>query len=737
MVASFAKTLMVGTTLAVASPVLAQSATSEPQADDQSGSGLTDIIVTAQRREDNLQRTPLAITALSPDALVERNIRSATELMQVAPGLQVATQGGAGNSSGSATFFLRGMGQQRGGFNGTSPAVAIYLDDIYYPSLQGSVFNILDLERVEVLRGPQGTLFGRNAIGGAIRYATKKPKLSDFSGYVQGTYGTLDRKDLTASVNLGGEKVAARLTFGRLRNDGYVRQQNGGPDAGAAKTDLVRGQLLFAPTDDLEIIISGQYTKSTLDGFPYTQIGPISARPGTAIARWNSSPAGILNPYDNRYTSVCAYCQPGTNKREFSETEFGAVNGSVSWKISDSLSLKSITAWQQVDSDYLADLDASPLPINDSVNSATVKAFSQELQINGRHFDDRLGWVAGLYYYDENNGDRFPKAGEQTSLGGTIPATFFRTKTKTTAAFLDGTFAATDKFTIIGGIRYSVDDKDATFKNKAGALLDSESAKFKSTTWRFGLQYQWSQAIMQYATVSRGFRAGGLARVSGTVGSLDPFDPETATNYETGVRADLFGRKLRLNPTVFYTKWNDIQVQRLQATPQGVNIFVENAAKAHSYGFELEAEAAVTNNLRLFGNMALLRMKYDEVDPATGITPSSPFMRAPRQTYALGANYHRNVGKLRLNASTNWSWQASQWSTPASDRALIPSYGLWNARLEISDPDIGWSLAGYVTNITDKVYYIGGSNLSSAGTGTLRYDLGRPREFGVTAKFSF
>lgn len=715
-----------------AGQALAQTAPAQDQA------VIQEVIVTAQRRSDSLQKTPIAITALSPEDLKGRSVQTTQDLMQVAPGLQISTQT-AGNSGGSATFFLRGMGQQRSG-NGTGPAVGIYVDDFYYPSLQGSIFNILDLQQVEVLRGPQGTLFGRNTIGGAIRYTSKKPEFGGNSGYVQGTLGSYDRHDITGSANLAlSDTAALRMTLGQLQTDGYVKQANGGQDAGRTFTNLARLQLRFAPTDKLDINLGGQSTKSKLSGFAYRSPGPIAPIPGTLPAIWNTLPAGRANPFDSRYISACAYCQSGTNKREFSKGTYKNLTGTVSYDLTDNLTVKSLTGWQRVRSSYLKDLDGSPLPINDSVSSAIDRAFSQEVQLNGRTADERLNWVLGGYYYDERHTDLYPEAGAQTTLGGTTAPTLLTGNTTTKAAFVDGTYKLTDRLTVLGGYRYSVDDKDAVVRTAAGALVASNAKDFASSTWRLGGQMQWTEQTMTYASVSRGFRAGGFGKLSNTSPVVDDFDPENATNYEVGARLDLFGRRIRLNPTIFYTRWSDIQVQRVEAAPTGVRIFVDNAAKAHSQGFELEGEAAISSKFRLFGNLALLDIQYDKVGATTTITKNSKFQRAPKTTYAFGGAYRDDLtSDLRLNATVNWSWQAHQYSSPSdNDRTFLPAYGLLSARVELANLTQHWSLAGFVTNATDKVYYVGGSDFASAGTGSPQLDLGRPRELGVTLRLSY
>lgn len=718
--------------LAWASTAVAQGAPAAT-AQGSGGAALEEVVVTAQRRTENLQQTPVAVTALSPEAMEQRNVQNTQDLMQVTPGLQVSTQTAAGGG-GSATFFLRGMGQQRSG-NGSEPAVGVYVDDFYYPSLQGAIFSVIDLQQVEVLRGPQGTLFGRNTIGGAIRYTSRKPEF-DFGGYVQGTLGSYDRRDISGVANIPlSDKAAVRITLGSLHTDGYVEQQNGGRDAAGAKTEVARVQVRLAPLDDLEIELSSQYIRTKYDGFAYVLPGPISPRPGTLPYVWNRTPAGVANPYDNRYVSTCDFCQAGTAKREFGRPRFGDLNAVVTWQATEGLTIKSLTGWQKVKNDSFQDLDGTPLPIFEGYSGSRTEAFSQELQLNGQALESRLNWVGGLYYYHEKSDSPFPLPEGMTVLGAQSAQTYAPRKTRSEAAYVDATFKLTDMVSLIGGLRHSKDTKQVWLYNAAGVLQAKDADSFPSTTGRAGVQVQWTDDLMTYATVSTGFRGGGFNQSNG---AFFKFEPEKVTSYEAGARMDLLDGRVRFNPTAFYTQWKDIQVQSVVPTSTGVFVVLQNAAKAHSYGLELEGEAALTEHLRLFGNLALLNIEYDSLGAASGITLDSHFQRAPHVTYALGAQYRTEVGSgWGLRGTVNWSWQDVQYSTPTDADALrLPSYGLLNARLELTDPGKRWTLAVFGTNLTDKAYYVGGVNYS-ANVGTLHYDLGRPREFGVTLRHEF
>jgi iron complex outermembrane receptor protein len=243
---------------------------------------------------------------------------------------------------------------------------------------------------------------------------------------------------------------------------------------------------------------------------------------------------------------------------------------------------------------------------------------------------------------------------------------------------------------------------------------------------------------MSYGKVSTGFRAGGFnpPGISPPIPFI-AFQPEYDRSYEIGMRMDLFDQRVRLNPTVFYNKWTGIQVQT--AVPiigEGLELELQNAGRAHTDGFELEAEAKVTEDLLLFANVATLSTKYASVGAASGITANSYFERAPTLTYGIGSTYTYDLASSKLRTTVNWSWEAQQHSTPTDDDTLIlPSYGLLNGRLEYAIPS-RWTFAAFGTNLLNKVYYVGGVNYS-ANVGSPLYNLGHPREWGLSARYNF
>lgn len=738
-----------------AAAITDQTQTPKPAGNDEEASSApigdpeaADIVVTAQRREQRLQEAPVAVTALSEGALDQLNVSDTRDLMTAVPSLQVSTQSG-GDSGGSATFFLRGLGQQRAG-NGSEPAVGIYVDDFYYPSLQGTVFEVVDLAQIEVLRGPQGTLFGRNTIGGAIRYTTRAAELNDLSGHVTGTLGNFKRYDISGGLNVPiGDFAALRVTGGHVEQAGFVRAQPSGRRVGDTSTDLVRLQARIEPTADIYVDLSAQYSKFELDGFNYNTRGPITPRPPapgsspTLPFIYNSriAPARGLPLYTDAFRASCYYCQYDTLFPEFSETEYKNALATIGWTITPGLTLKSLTGWQEVDSRLSSDLDGSPIPIfNGGILRAATRAFSQELQLNGSLFDKRLNFVTGFFYYNERSPGLLPERPNFVLASPSAPVPTDR-NLKSYAGFVDGSFKLTDTLSVLGGFRYSEDDKDVIARNEAGALLASASRTFESQTFRAGLQQQWTPDVMTYANVSTGFRGGGFnPYVATRTPQLQPFEPEKATSYEVGARLQFLDRRITLNPTAFYVDWDAIQVQsaRPNAATGNVDLILENAGKARSYGFEVEYSAAITDRFRVFGNVAYLNIKYTDVGAATAITLDSEFQRAPELTFALGGAHTLELQSgARVVSTLNYSFQDDQNSTPTDADALrLRAYGLLNGRIEFTDAAKRFSVAGYVTNITDERYDIGGVNYYS-NVGAARYDLGRPREYGLTARVNF
>jgi iron complex outermembrane recepter protein len=734
--------------LGVSAVLLASPSFGQERSTAQPSSDIQEVVVTAERRSEPLQEVPIAVTAVSANQMEQLNVRTAQDLMQAVPSLQVATQT-AGNGSGSAVYFIRGVGQERQG-NGSEPAVGIYVDDFYYPTLYGSDFNIIDLDQVEVLRGPQGTLFGRNTIGGAIRYTTKNAELNQFDGHVDVTGGSYNRYDAVGAVNIPiGDFAAIRLTGGHLQQDGWVHVQEGGPDAGQTMTNLVRVQVRVEPTSSVYVNVSGQYSRNRLDGFAYNLPGPLTPQPpgpgeqpglpylyNTLIA-----PAFGLPLYDDALKSQCFYCQPGPTEHEFSYTTYKNLFTTVGWTLNNNFSLKSLTGWQSVNTALSIDPDGTPDPIYTYVLPQLTDSFSQEVQFNGNGLlNDKLNFVLGGFYYYEHLPAQWD-SGENLLFGQPVPSAVENRTLKSYAGYIDGNYALTSKLKLIGGFRYAEDHKDAqAFLQGQTPELDSASGSFDSSTWRAGLQYQWNPDIMSYLTVSTGYRAGGFNPYS-TIPELSflAFSPEESTSYEAGTRMQFADRRVTVNPTIFYVDWRNIQVQNVQiidASTGETGTVLQNVAKARSYGFELEGNAQVTDSLRLFGNFAYLNIRYTDIGAATGLTENSELQRAPPITYAVGASYTLALGSAgSMETTLNYAYEDDQQSSPKTS-LYLPAYALLNARISFSDYKKRYTLSLFATNLLNKDYYVGGVDYTGLA-GSPHYDVGSPRELGATFSWHF
>lgn len=697
-------------------------------------SQIEEVMVTAQRRSEDLQSTPVAVTALTAEQLESRGVQNIYDLQNIAPSLSIGTQT-AGPGASAATFFIRGLGQQRSA-NGSEPAVALYLDDFYYPSLAGNILKALDVEQVEVLRGPQGTLFGRNTIGGAIRYQTRKPS-HEFEGYVAASLGSYSRTNVSGAINIPmGDMFAMRLTGATLEQDGFQDRVADAGANGATEDDLGRAQLRFTPNSDLTVDLSYEAYESKLTGYPVF-VPTIEVRPGTPGSFYNlrrdpDYTQGYVSPsFDTAYG--------GLPRDSFDIARVRNLHGVIEYRVNDSLQLKLLSGQSVVKDRFFNDVDASPLPVADQFQQSRVEGLSHELQALG-DIGARVHYVAGLFYYDEH---LYSVSGQTlTPPAGPLTVTTQVTTDRQRYAFsgyTNITVDVTDKLSLTGGYRIGDERSEADVLNLNTGVAGHAEDKVDLSLPMARIEYQWSVDLMTYLSASKGFRAGGFntALNAGLSNNgIIPFDPETVWSYEFGTRAEGFDGRVRFNPTLFYTQYEDIQVQRLP--PGTTTPILENAGKAHVYGLELESLVRVTPGLSVTAALAYLHAEYDEISPGiTSITLSTPFPRTPDWAASVGGQYRWLLQSgANLDFNLDYSYRTKQWSTSNTDQLPIDAYGLLNARAAYRSESGLWSLAVYGNNLTDKEYFAGGIDLRPV-TGMIRYDVGRPRELGLEARLNF
>lgn len=714
--------------------------------------GLTDIVVTATRIETRLQDTPIAVSALSGQTLRERNIASLTDVSSFVPSLSIGTRSGTGAAGGSIS--IRGMGVDA---TDSSAAVGIYVDDVYFASGRGNLLGLLDVDRIEVLRGPQGTLFGRNTIAGAIQYATVNPGQTP-GGYINGKVGNQGLATVQGALTLPVNADFA-LRFAGLYDaqGGYVHDHFANIDRGKTRTTALRVKARWTPTPDITVDLKGEYLRQTGNGRPVL----VDAYNNNAQFVYFAGLSGANNVLTDSVISSDFhpgdYASAGFNAPDFFRFRTWSLQGTVAWQLSDALLLKSITSHAWFKSRLAQDLDNTPLSILSTVPAADdTKVFTQELQLSGNIADDLLKFTIGAYYFDSRN----RQDPGQGIVSGFAPVAFPygnpALNVVSRAVYGQATLKLSEQFSFAGGLRYSNESNTSWLIG----LTQPRKVSFNNLSPHIGLNFQATPDVLAYVKASRGFRAGGISPNAALPGNGLAFAPETAWTYEAGLRLELFDRLLRFNPTMFMTDWKRIQFNNLIPVAEGVAAVTSNAGNARIKGIELEAELAPTRNLRLTGSLSLLDSHYTSVEflpfftwpggwtagPVTpptvlpNITTGTELQRAPKVKFSLGARYTvplANDSRLVLN--TDYSWTDKQASAVTiSDQVKLPSYGLLNARVQWESPDRRFSIAAFGTNLTNEYYLVGAVDFAGGyTTGTRQLDPGRPRQYGLEARVQF
>jgi iron complex outermembrane receptor protein len=750
--------------LAFPAHAIAQSAGSQESPADDQNVGLEDIIVTATRSETSLQDTPIAITAFSSKSLEEKSMRSLQDVATSTPNLSLVGRAGTGGAGGS--IAIRGIGVDA---VDSSAAVGTYIDEVYFGSTRGNILGLLDVNRIEVLRGPQGTLFGRNTIAGAIQYVTMDPSTQEIGGYLSGALGNFKRKDIEAAINVPLSDTLAIRVAGKYNDrDGYVYDRFAKINRGGDESVGARIKLRWMPTERLTIDLKGEYVDTKTNGHA-TLVDLINPNAQFAAV---AAAFGETRPFDNRYLSPNFkpgdYESAGYNADDYFKFDAYTAQGIIRFELTDELSLKSITAKAWYHNALAWDGDLTPLSILSVLpaNDRT-QVFTQELQLQGRLLDNRLHFTLGGYYF---NSDQKQNPGTAVVIGLTPPQLPYgnpRLQQESFAGYVHSTFDLTDALTATLGVRYSHE----VIKGSLMGTTSPDKVTFNDWSPNIGLDFKVAPHIMLYAKASKGFRAGGFTPSLALIGAQypsgnRPFGPETAWTYEAGARLEFLDRRLRINPTVFLTDWTNSQFNSIDVVGNTPVPVTKNAGDARIKGFELESQLLVTDQLTLSGSLALLESHYTRVDPIlhtifpTGwtILPTPPFavpnsvvlvpdltlnnelQQSPKAKFTLGARYElplANDGKIVANL--DYSWTARQVANVMLTASVnLPSYGLLNGRLTYTAPNDRFKVSAYGRNLTNEYYLIGGTDFANGYTaGSRELDPGLPREFGVEVRFNF
>jgi len=767
----------------VQEPAGAAAADAQKASGTATGQGVEEIVVTAQFRAQNLQDTPIAITALSGDSLQARSYNTVTDITESAPNVVLKPTGSAFGPG--AAIYIRGVGQADTNF-AYEPGVGLYVDDVYHGTVFGSQLDLLDLDRVEILRGPQGTLAGKNSIGGAVKLYTRKPRGD--GGYMEGTIGSRGRIDLrgTADFTLVPDRLFARFSGVTRHQSGYVTRYDFGcrnpgvpnipATAGAGGdctlgheggTDYTAGRLAvrWQASDDVEVNVSAS---KLVDNSEPAATKLIALKVNSALTP-GVTDQSIFITGPEEYSNYSSYVTPAFTDAGGSHpttvwkpnTRLRAwdVAGTIDWQIGDALSLKSITAYQDLAGRYGTDYDTTPFGINTSTLTNAHKQFTQELRLNGTSFGKLLDWTLGAYYYKATS---TIEGGDIIAPGLPTSSVFYvddRIPSRSVSGFAHGVLHVTDRLNLTAGVRYTKDKKSYFFQRQnpfdtsqtsytAQRLVDGVVGRYKGDRWdyRANVDYRITDDVMAYAQFSTGYRGGGVNPRPFVIQQVLPFNPETLNAYEIGVKSEFFDKAVRLNLSAFINDYKDIifannaptVVDGVVISPQ--NATPTNAGDARIKGIEGELRARPFQGFTIDATASYLDFQLQRLGAAgatiVGITLHSQAPYITKWKVSLGAQYEADLGDLgTITPRIDMAYQSSFFiNADNNPLGLVPGYTVWNGRIGWKSGDRTWEAALAVTNLGDKFYY---RNKTRLPIGITSGQPGAPREWSLSLRRNF
>ena len=733
-----------------------------------------EIIVTARKTEESLQDVPIAVTAFTGDFLESSGLTEFTDIAKVTPNFDIREDGVSG--SGFSTITIRGQTALNRELS-SDQAVGITVNGAPITRGTNLFSNLFDIEQVEVLKGPQGTLFGKNTTGGAVVVTTTAPKLDTFEGYVEADIGNFDRNDFEGVVNVGGEDWAIRLGAAIQNRDGlqfgvqrvFDPQVAGFPttptlDGVTSETGqefatdnevFYRASVLYEPSDELSIRVNADYheTDEFIQGSRVLNVGALPIGGGLFFP--------IAVPTDPEFGQFAASQQFGTPPTLFADET--NINATVKYDFGVA-QLESITSYRD---QFLAISNPfATVAVNIGQDS---DIFAQELRLSGDALADRLNWQVGGFYSIEEGED-------QDDVGG-IRLT--ASENETLAFFGQGTYDITDQLAFTGGLRWTDENRSVALVTESrpdGFIsVPDREVSFDAFSWTAGLDYKVTDDSLVYASISRGFRSGGIdderlnltgpepvVAADGTVTTLTAeditVDPEFVINYEVGLKADFLNNTVRWNSAAFYSDYTDIQVQTfdpvlVDANNQAV-ITIANGAEAEVYGFETELNYIPNDNLSLGGTLGYTKADFQEFifeDPASGLTidRSDDAIGGPEWQASAFGRYEDDIADgIRAGVQLNYFFRGSEdiadgndiptfIAAGVEDQISLDSYGIFNGQIDFDFEDLGLNLAIYGQNLFDNEFDTTGFALIAFGQPLSQRNPGEQRTYGVRARKSF
>jgi len=710
--------------------------------------GVTEYVeVTARKRAEDLQKVPVSIAADTADELQAQSIQRLSDLGQLTPNLLYGQKVQSGNSAGQ--IYLRGIGQQDTKVT-FSAGVALYVDGVYLGRAQANDLDMADVERVEVLYGPQGTLFGKNSNGGAINIVTSRPDYlaTGPSGTLEvqaGDYGRIDARGML-NLPLATSKATLRVSAAVWHQDGYSVRVDGQDQANQNRF-VGRLQFSLKPKDSLEALLR-------VDGTAFHEHS--AAHRLVDVRETSGVPVlyATLTPYryDDRWVTGSDFQSNGTGPNTNAGNVWGTsltLNWTRRWG-----TLQSISAFRKLHVDTEFDPDVSPLTVLDIIDPYDQHQASQEFTAIGTALGGKLNWVGGLYYFRERAQDLEGAILALEVFHGAANLSYNNyVLNRSYAAYGQATYGLTDKLRLTAGGRLGDDLVDASReqtgypdRSESQQPLVSRSAGWVSFLPRVGLDYQWTPDLMIYVSAAKGSKSGGFNGRAASIAEYTRFEPEKVWAYELGLRSEWFSKRLRFNATGFYSDYRDFQIQLNTSTtdpetgrPHAFS-FVGNVPKASVTGGELVLAAAPLPDLRLSAGVGVTDGKYLEVIPGAPVTTDSDFVNAPKVTFAVSSEYSRSLGKAgqvsgRVDYIHKSTIQYDYGNSPLVEQA---PYGLLNARLTWQPRDSRLSVFLFGTNLTNSHYALGGiDDGPTGGLGEVIKLMGAPRAWGLGTHVRF
>jgi iron complex outermembrane receptor protein len=688
---------------------------------------LEEVVVTAQRREENLQQVPASVTSLSGGAVAQKGVSNTEQLTIAVPGLLW------GRSTNFSQPTIRGIGSRNGG--GDEPNVATYFDGVYQPDQIGTIFELTNIERIEVLKGPQGTLFGRNATGGAINIITPRPSFTT-AGKLQASYGDFDYRKggvyLTGPIL--GDKAAGALSAVAYADDGYVDNIYLHTKQGKSSGVVLRPKLLIQPTDKLSLQLNGLYVHALNNVLLslYSYGGNSSAR--AVAGRPALNPTGIPIDQivaDQPYATASAFTPKATVTKTMVDAH---MDYDLGWA-----ALDAIVAGGSTRATNLSTTEASPLLLAKTQYLSKTNYAVTEWVLTSPT-GGRFSWLAGAQGFESHLGGPTTSTIRNTTTGlYTASTSYSPSTTQAAAAFGELTWQAVPQLFLTGGLRYNWERK--TLSRQVGALAPvNGEATFENVSPRVVARYQVSPAFDVYASYSEGFKSGIFDATS-----VKPVAAETVSAFEVGAKADIADR-FRLSAAAFHYDYKDLQVSAIVLVNGVQQNLTQNAGKVAIDGLEATAAAFVTRDLTLDASLSLLKTKIRDFPnavvqiPIGGATGNrtvaadidgDELVRAPDYTFSLGATYRHPLFNGALTLAANAFFSGPYW-VDLANRLKQPAYEVVNASATWRS-DHGYYITAFGQNLTDQVYAVGWL----VTTFTDATQAAKPRWFGVTLGYDF